>query len=116
MEKRYVVKITPQNGVRPFGISSEEVELNELQTLVEGYIETIPTILGALKRHDIVMIANDESKIRQMPFNHIASCIATLAGDCICGVAVLAKKEEDKLVGFTAKEYECITRLIGAIL
>jgi len=94
MKQKYVVSIRP-NGeftTEPVG----EDLLSDPQRLVGGYIET-------MNRCDklpgkATMIANDEARIRDYPYNPVASLVS---GYKIFGDA----KTPDDIAGFTNKIY-----------
>jgi len=98
MKQKYVVRIRP-NGeftTEPVG----EDLLSDPQRLVGGYIET-------MNRCDMLpgkatMIANDEARIRDYPYNPVASLVS---GYKIFGDAVIVRKTPDDIAGFTNKIY-----------
>lgn len=72
----------------------DEPTLEQLQTIVGGYIEAIWATHG-------VLIGNEEAKICGLPYNANATALMKNNGaDCICGDAVLCKPKGDTLTGF----------------
>lgn len=67
--------------------------LEELQTLVGGYIELVYLYNGTGK----VLVVNEEGKLQGLPRNETASYVARewlMHGDFISGVAVLVSPHE----------------------
>ena len=58
-----------------------DFQLEELQKIVEGYIEILP--LSSTQ----IMVVNEEGKLNGMPYNHLATLTAYMAGikDVIMG-------------------------------
>ena len=77
-------EIVPNDGV--------SFKLEELQGLVEGYIEYIFLPDGR------IMVINEEGKIRRLPYNFKASMYGNEAGiaheDFVVGPAVICSNEE----------------------
>lgn len=77
--------------------------LGELQKLVGGPIETVPTMLSdGWAREDgsrIVMIVNEEGRLLGLPHNEDASLMAAFGIDCIVGPAVIMAGRGDELIG-----------------
>ena len=94
-EPHYIIILHADGGVRIQATDGpDEPTLEQLQTLVDGYIEAVPA------RHG-VMIVNDEAKLYPLPFN--ANATAMLRSDIrdiILGDAVLVMPEGDRLTGF----------------
>lgn len=65
-------------------------KLEELQSLVGGYIETVPTGV-----RDWLLIVNDEGRLG-LKVNPVAS---VLAGQIIVGNAVLVRRDGEELAG-----------------
>jgi len=76
--------VTPANG--------KTFTLEEMQKLVDGYIEIIPSA----DRH-FVLVINEEGKFRGMQLNVAATNMATkmlMPGDHVVGPAVIATRTE----------------------
>lgn len=70
-----------------------EISLELLQSLVGGYIETIATT--QLNKHKIVMIVNEESKLKWLQSNF------WVRGDLIVGPAVFVGRKRDEFVSLS---------------
>lgn len=94
-EPLYIVILQTDGGIRLRALESgDEPTLEQLQTLVGGYIETVPAMYG-------VMVINEEGKLFPLPFN--ANATAMLRADVldiILGTAVLCQIDGDRLGGF----------------
>lgn len=90
------------------------LELATLQGIVEGCIETVPTVLGTgwaeYRDDEIVLIVNEEGKLRGLPVNEEASELSAVLGDELVGNAVLMCARDDELIGFTREDAEDILR------
>lgn len=75
-------------------------DLKRLQDLVDGYIETVSILKG------IVMIVNEEGKIREMPPNFLYGF------DVIAGPAIFCRVDRDKLASLTAEQMEEVRTLL----
>jgi len=82
----YEVQVIPTDSEPRDEIIEKGNVLKGLQTLVGGYIETVPV----LENPDIIMIVNEEGLIHGLPFNMVASQIARQQ---IVGTAVLVPVE-----------------------
>lgn len=74
--------VSPANG--------KDFSLEELQKMVEGYIEMIHL-------HDIVMVINEEGKLNSLPFNENATELyrkAFRTSDFIVGNALICNYNE----------------------
>lgn len=84
---------------------AETVELETLQEIVGGYIETMPTAIVS----DLILIINEEGKLHDLPLNPVATSISRLCSDYIVGDAALVKADGEDLVGLTDEEVRIIT-------
>lgn len=75
-------------------------DLKRFQALVGGYIETV----GVLK--DVVMIVNEEGKIKGMEPNFLYGF------DLIVGPAIFCRVDRDKLASLTEEQAEAVKILI----
>ena len=75
-------EVQPKNG--------KFFELEELQKIVEGYIEIVRLDNGKL------MVVNEEGKLAGLPFNEIATAIYQKyrGFDCIVGNVIISNKHE----------------------
>lgn len=89
---------TPENG------------LADLQSIVGGYIETVPTELS-----NFLMLVNDEGKLLSLPLNVFASLLIPRTmgrEDCIVGTAILMKRGREDIEPLTQAEAERWLRII----
>jgi hypothetical protein len=95
MNPRYIIILHADGGIRLQALEgSDEPTLEQLQTLVGGYIEAAPAKHG-------VLIVNEEGKLCALPIN--ANATAMLRSDIrdiILGDAVLVKQDGERLTGF----------------
>ena len=104
---RYIIYIEPTGRFgRVHCWPGATLPLKDLQELVDGPIEIVPTVItkGTVREDDVraVMIVNEEGKLRKLPKNSEACLIATLwPGDYIAGNALLMGARGEELVGFT---------------
>ena len=108
--KRYVIIIEPDGEVRKRLWLPEE-GLLELQSLVGGNIETVPT-----ERDGFLLIVNEEGKYEQLPRNRKATKILPRVmqiRDYIAGKAVLMKRGKEDVEPFSKEEAERWLSVIG---
>ena len=89
-------------------------ELHWLQQAVGGHIETVSAL--NLQESGIVMILDEDGKIKRKPFNSLATLLYKYGdSDPVVGDVILVKADEEKedLVGF---EDEVFFRLMDEIL
>ena len=89
-------------------------ELHWLQKTVGGHIETVSAL--NLQESGIVMILDEDGKIKRKPFNSLATSLYKYGdSDPVVGDVILVKADEEKedLVGF---EDEVFFRLMDEIL
>ena len=89
-------------------------ELHWLQQAVGGHIETVSSL--NLQESGIVMILDEDGKIKRKPFNSLATLLYKYGdSDPVVGDVILVKADEEKedLVGF---EDEVFFRLMDEIL
>lgn len=102
---RRVIVIQPGGDWRMVecGAETGSLTLAELQELVGGPIETVPTMLSNGRTHEdgarIVMIVNEEGRLLGLPHNGIASLIAAFGVGPIVGPAVIMAGLGDELIG-----------------
>ncbi len=92
---RYIIILRAAGGVEMRKLEApDEPTLEQLQTIVGGYIEAIAATHG-------VLIGNEEAKICDLPYNVNATALMkNNKFDCVCGDAVLCKPKGDTLTGF----------------
>ena len=91
-------------------LDNEEFELEDLQGFVGGYIETVPTCFG----DDVIMLVNEEGKLKELPYNEIASEIQHFTrADLLFGDAVLVRVVGEDFDGFDEERKEFIMNSIS---
>ena len=76
-------------------VTNISTSLKNLQNIVEGYIEMV-TLFDGLGGKKLVLICNEEGKLRDMPFNFIFRG-ATGGVDAIVGDAIIIGAEGEEL-------------------
>ena len=93
------------------------LDLETLQGLVEGPIETVPTGLAdgwSLEEGvGLTLIVNEEGKLRGLPINDSATDMAAVLGDTIVGNAVLMGVRGEDFVGLQETAAKIIVRAWG---
>ncbi len=98
----YVMKIAP--GKKPKIIPCD-CSLKSLQSIVGGYIETVPLARDyRLVVPGAIMIVNEEGKLQNLHYNPIATRIASIEDDRIVGAAVIVKIDGENVIGFDDAE------------
>lgn len=108
--KRYVIIIEPDGEVRK-RIWLPEEGLLELQSIVGGNVETVPT-----EREGYLLIVNEDGKNEQLPRNRKATKILPhimQIRDYIVGTAVLMKRGKEDVEPFSKEEAERWLSVIG---
>ena len=89
----------------------EEITLHRLQELVGGYIETVSPRFPV--SDELVMLCDEEGKLKEMPVNELASaCAYLLAGDCLVGDVIILSVDRDDFVGLTDSQASAIRSMI----
>jgi len=85
-----MLQIIHSNGmIEPFVTKDKFPTLDELQTAVGGYIESVPT------KDERMMMINEDGKMKKLTFNFAATKLASLfEGDFIVGNAIIGTSEE----------------------
>ena len=111
--ERYVIIIKPDGWhglLRCY--PGDTLSLEELQGLVEGYIETVNTVLADNWSREtdvgIIMLVNEEGKLLGLPVNQMATDMIQHPFDTIVGTAVLMGRRGAELVGLTRPAAEHI--------
>lgn len=111
---RRVIVIQPGGDWRMVecGAETGSLTLAELQDLVGGPIEAVPTMLSdGWAREDgarIVMIVNEEGRLLGLPHNEDASLMAAFSVGPIVGAAVIMIGVGDELLGLLPEAAERI--------
>lgn len=108
MKSKKLIVILP-NGTAVALDAKDPITLEELQFMVGGYIETVATHLPEIGTKRIIMIINEEGKLKGLPRNQAATVLADIMPtDHIVGRAVLCKEDGEELRPFTDEEAEAI--------
>ena len=88
--------------------------LKDLQDMVGGNIETVPTVLvdgwSREKGVQIMMLVNEEGKLQELPVNQLATNLSVLWDDVVVGNAVILGARGDELIGLTREAAENIIK------
>ena len=111
---RALIQISTVNGFQWKKHNRENTELKELQELVGGYIEVVPTWLGDDWAREegvgLVMIVDEEGKLKGKPINSCATeMLANNIRDVIVGDAVIAGVKDDEII---ALKFEAVVNII----
>lgn len=102
--KEYVIQITPDFELNIKELDPENV-LGDLQSLCGGYIQTV---LARFQGQSLVLVLDEEGKLKDKPVNVIATWLSDFQMDKIVGPAILCREGlrdgEPDLVGFTGEE------------
>lgn len=118
---RYAIIFEPdKEGVMLHCYPGDGLELDELQDIVDGYIETVGTMLapGWAQEKGVtpVLIINEEGKLRGLPYNDAATVMAQITvTDEIVGNAVLMLARCGELIGFKESAARHIVREWSAV-
>lgn len=110
---RAYIALTPMNG---FLICQhdERMDLKEMQDMVEGYIETVPTMIAPNwadeKGVSIRMVVNEEGKLRGLDWNEKATMLDGHL-DYIAGNALIVGAKGDELIALKRSAAEKIMRV-----
>ncbi len=93
----------------------ERMDLKEMQDLVEGYIETVPTVIAPHwadeKGVSIRMVVNEEGKLRGLDWNAKATTLYGHSQDYIAGNALIVGVKGDELIALKRSAAEEIVRV-----
>ncbi len=113
---RWTIAMLADGTVMPMEIS-ERPGLDQLQTMVGGYIQTLEfRIPGRGVR--FVGVFDEEGKLKDLPVNDLATREfmeerSGLAGDYLVGTVLLLKVEGEDIVGLTTEETAMLMRCLG---
>lgn len=115
MERYAIVIPTNEEAVLLHCDDGDGLSLEDMQGIVEGYIETVPTLLhtswGDKDCDRILLIVNEEGKLQGLPYNQFATEMsAVVVDDEIMGNAILMQARGDELVGFSESKARYIVR------
>lgn len=100
----------------------ETISLEDMQKIVEGYIETVPLLLpdslSGEENVKLLMIVNEEGKLMGLPRNRQASILS--AADRIVGNAIIAGARGEEIIGLREEAAleikETVLKLAGRVL
>ena len=111
MTEKVYIKIRPSGEISTCPCGDDgSITLEEMQEAVGGYIEVVRSAFDRL-----VMIVNEEGKLRGLPYNPTATAImgvGGLPGDYIVGTALLVSESGEDLVGIILSAAENIAAQI----
>ena len=115
---RYAIVVAPgEEPVLLHCFPDDSLELKEMQKIVEGYIETVPTALAKEWSREegvgTVLIVNDEGKLQGLQLNRWATDISALRNDVIMGNAILMGTKGEDFIGLTKEAAENIAEKWG---
>ena len=92
----------------------EDPALSKLHEIVGGYIEGVALDLPV--SDPIVMLCDEEGKIKDKPVNNIASAImAAYPFDYCVGDALILAMDGDDLVGLTESQMTVLKAIVGQV-
>lgn len=99
-----MVVITAEGDIYVKKSKKSEISLEELQSVVDGYIETVPVTVG---NGQYIMVVNEEGKIRNLPYNLCATRIRNyrrMTEDFIVGSVAIVKRQGEDLIGLSKED------------
>ena len=116
--ERYAIVIRPKEEmVLLHCYPGESLDLKTLQEIVEGHIETVPTVLAKEWSREegvgTVLIVNEEGKLQGLRVNQWATDISALYNDVIVGNAILMGTTQEDFIGLTEEAAENIVEKWG---
>ena len=113
---RAYIALTPQDGFL-LCQHDERMDLKEMQDLVEGYIETVPTVIAPHwadeKGVSISMVVNEEGKLRGLDWNPKATMLYGHSPDYIVGNALIVGVKGSELIALKRSAAEEIIRVFN---
>ena len=109
--RNLAIQLRATGGVEVVEIG-EDPALSKLQELVGGYIEGVALDLPV--SDPIVMLCDEEGKIKDKPVNNIASAImAAYPYDYCVGDALILAMDGDDLTGLTESQTKILKAIVG---
>ena len=108
---RWTIAMLAGGSVMPIGIS-ERPGLEQLQTMVGGYIETIE-FRAPGRGLRFVAVFDEEGKLKNLPENVRATESLAPVADYLAGTVLILKVEGENIVGLTASETADLMGLLG---
>ena len=117
MERYAIVSVPGEEPIMLHCFPGDTLELEELQQIVCGYIESVPTVLAKEWSGEdgvgTVLFVNEEGKLKGLPVNEWATDISALYNDVIVGNAVLMGVKGEDVIGLTEKAAKNIMKRWG---
>ena len=115
---RYAIIIRPDEELLVLNCYPDDSpELETMQGIVEGNIETVPAVLAEGWSHEegvgLVLIVNEEGKLLGLPVNQLATDMAAVYNDVLVGNAILMGAKGEDFVGLTAEAAKNIVEKWG---
>lgn len=111
---RAYITLTPQNGFL-LCQRDERMNLKDMQDLVDGYIETVPTVIAPHwadeKSVSIRMVVAEEGKLHGLDWNPKATTLYGHSPDYIAGNALIVGVKGDELIALKRSAAEEIMRV-----
>lgn len=112
-DRAYIV-LTPQNGFLKCQ-HAERMDLKEMQDMVEGDLETVPTVIAPHWADEegvsILMVVNEEGKLHGLDWNPKATTLCGYRPDYIAGNALIVGVKGDELIALKRSAAEEIMRV-----
>ena len=110
----YIIKIEPNHGPRL--VECDDLTLEYMQTMVEGPIEVTSLCRGlSCKYPELRMIANEEGKLFDLPYNAVASLAHDILRGLIVGPVILVIADGEELRPMTEAEVTDIRDTIESL-
>lgn len=116
MDNKCLIKIEP--GKLPVQIlAPDTLELEYLQSLVEGPIEPTPVMADLLEGCDsLIMLVNEEGKLFDLPFNTCGTVLSRCVLDPKLGPVALLAVEGEDFRPLTGKEADDVADIIEKVI
>lgn len=90
------------------------LSLEEMQKIVEGHIEAVPTALAQGWSQEpgvgLALIVNEEGKLQNLPVNQTATDLSAAYNDVIVGNAILLGTTDEDFIGLTERAAQNIMK------
>lgn len=112
MNKEHIITVTPMGRVDI--VSAQENLLKQLQDIVGGHIETVPSCVDGC-----LLIVNEEGKLRNLAPNKVATTfLADGISDILVGTVAVVTTTDDDICGLPdelMKDFSANTILKGLV-
>lgn len=90
------------------------LSLEEMQKIVEGHIQAVPTALAQGWSQEpgvgLALIVNEEGKLQNLPVNQTATDLSAAYNDVIVGNAILLGTTDEDFIGLTERAAQNIMK------